>query len=373
MRRHLVFVLAGVLASMGASYPTANFMVEAPSPQVAQQIGQAAEYYRKQKALDWLGYEMPPWPERCPLRVKVTFAGPGGATSFAFDRGQVLGQHMHIEGPLDRLLASVLPHEVTHTVFAYYFRHPVARWADEGGAVLSEDDIERSRHDMLVRQILNTPNRKIPLRRLFSLRDYPGDVMALYAEGFSVSNFLVNQSNRQTFLLFLGQGMSSNGWDHAVKSYYRYNNVDELEEAWLAHLRATKRPPVQLAQNSVPSAEQQGADAPRSPVGLVLRQTVPPVQPFQTASGPVFRGQSPEPNQEGAPASLAVRTRPGYLPDFGPAAPSAAHDGWQPPPGTPAPSRPPVVQLGPPQAIPQPPPAPIPQLPAPASPIGYPR
>ena len=112
---------------------------------------------------------MPPWPDPCPLRVTISMNGSGGATSFAFDRGRILGQDMHIEGSLDRLLASVLPHEVTHTVFAYYFRQPVPRWADEGGAVLSEDDIERNRHDQLVRQILNTPGRAIPLRRLFSL------------------------------------------------------------------------------------------------------------------------------------------------------------------------------------------------------------
>ena len=107
----------------------------------------------------------------------------------------ILSQDMHIEGSLDRLVASVLPHEVTHTVFAYHFRQPVPRWADEGGAVLSEDDPERNRHDQICRQILNTPGRKIPLRRLFSLQDYPGDVMALYAEGFSVANFLVSNSN----------------------------------------------------------------------------------------------------------------------------------------------------------------------------------
>src|SRR5438128_897278 len=98
LRQHLVIVLAGVLPSLGASYPTTNFVVEAPTPQVAQQVGQAAEYYRKEKAQLWLGHDMPPWPEKCPLKVKVTVGGAGGATSFAFDRGRVMGQHMNIEG-----------------------------------------------------------------------------------------------------------------------------------------------------------------------------------------------------------------------------------------------------------------------------------
>ena len=34
------------------------------------------------------------------------------------------------------------------------------------------------------------------LRRLFALKEYPSDVMALYAEGFSVAHFLVSASNR---------------------------------------------------------------------------------------------------------------------------------------------------------------------------------
>src|SRR5262249_36589133 len=142
------------------------------------------------------------------------------------------------------VLSSVLPHEVTHTVFASYFRMPVPRWADEGGSVLSEDDLERSRHDSMVRQILNS-GRAIPLRRLFTLRDYPREVGALYSEGFSVSNFLVNSSDRPTFLRFVAHGMHY-GWDSAVQTHYRYQNVEQLEEAWLTHLRNTKSQPSSL-------------------------------------------------------------------------------------------------------------------------------
>src|SRR5262249_37658808 len=171
-RRHVVVWLVGVFASMGASYRTPNFVVHAPNQQLAEQYGRYAEHYRREKAIQWLGQEMPQWPEPCPITVKLTMGGPGGATSFQFDRGRVLSQNMTIEGPHERLLASVLPHEITHTVFAYYFRCPVPRWADEGGSVLSEDQQERDRHDRLVRHILNS-GKGMPLRRLFSLREYP--------------------------------------------------------------------------------------------------------------------------------------------------------------------------------------------------------
>src|SRR5262249_42772271 len=140
-RGPLVLVLAGALASLGASVRTTNFVVHAANPQVAQQVAQKAEEYRKEKAQQWLGYDVPAWAKPCPLFVQVTMAGTSGATTFDFGHNPIR-QRMEIRGPLDRLLASVLPHEITHTVFAYYFRCPVPRWADEGGSVLSEDEVE---------------------------------------------------------------------------------------------------------------------------------------------------------------------------------------------------------------------------------------
>ena len=141
-RPSIVLVLLGTFLSFGADYRTQNFFVQAPTREIAEKIGKTAEQYRREKAIQWLGQEMPPWPEPCPLHVTVTMNGSGGATSFAFERGQILGQKMEIQGSYDRLLDSVLPHEVTHTVFAHYFRQPVPRWADEGGSVLSEDELE---------------------------------------------------------------------------------------------------------------------------------------------------------------------------------------------------------------------------------------
>jgi hypothetical protein len=342
-RGQIVLVLAGVFASLGATHRTANFVVEAPTPQIAQQVGQKAEEYRREKALQWLGQEMPPWPQPCPLRVTVTMSGAGGATSFNFENGRVF-QHMHIEGSLDRLLASVLPHEVTHTVFAHYFRCPVPRWADEGGAVLSEDDLERNRHDALVRQILNTPGRAIPLRRLFTLREYPGDVMTLYAEGYSVANFLVGRSSRQAFLSFVAQGMRQ-GWDAAAQSHYRFNSVEELEQAWLQHLRDTRRQPALLAQHNAPA----GGPAPAQ---VVVRQTVPPAQPLEAAASPTYRGVMPLPGREherfqdvgrpppewpvgAAPADAPPQARLGAPQYDSPPAPAARLGGPQPAPWSP--------------------------------------
>lgn len=317
----IAWVLCFASSALGAQVRTQNFIINAPTQQVAQQVAQYAEQHRRDKAIQWLGQEMPTWNQPCPLVVKVSMEGPSGATTFQFGQGQVLSMHMEIQGPLDRLLHSVLPHEITHTVFAHHFRCPVPRWADEGGSVLSEDDLERDRHDKLTRSILNQ-GKQIPLRRLLALKDYPREVMCLYAQGFSMADYLVKRSDRRTFLSFVGFGMQA-GWDQAAQNYYGHRSVEELEEAWLKHLRDTKRNPnqspsaeVQLAQNpqappqaiaplqqqalaavqpktNQPNAYQPGYAAGRPSVRL----TVPPVQPLDPS--PVVRGAAPSNDQVG--------------------------------------------------------------------------
>ena len=117
----------------GASYRTTNFTVEAPTPEIAKQVGDRAEVCRVAVARAWLGQDLPPWPAvPCPVRVKITRTEAGGITNFGFAGGRVTDQEISVEGRLDRILASGLPHEVTHTVFAAYFGGPMPRWADEG-------------------------------------------------------------------------------------------------------------------------------------------------------------------------------------------------------------------------------------------------
>ncbi len=235
----LFFIVFARCYGQQAGVRSTNFVVTAPTQEIANQVAQYAEKYRKEKALLWLGKEMSQWREPCPIKVTITTGGAGGATSFSFDRGQLLGQTCHVEGPQERILNSVLPHEITHMVYASYFRHPVQRWCDEGGAVTSEDEKEQRFHDDLCRKILNTPGRAIPLSRLFALESYPQDVMALYTEGYCVVNFLlVKDPDRSKFLKFMDAGMSS-GWDSASR-YYGYNSVNELEQAWFQHMRETK-------------------------------------------------------------------------------------------------------------------------------------
>jgi hypothetical protein len=333
--------LAAAAPLEAASVRTPNFVVETATQELAQEFGKLAEKYRREKALEWLGQEMPRWASPCPLRVTVTMSGAKGATSFTFPDGQVY-QTMFIEGPLDRLRNSVLPHEVTHTVLAHHFRRPVPRWADEGGSVYSEDDLERRRHDGMCREILNA-GRGMPLRRLFSLKDYPSDVMVLYAEGYSVSKYLIEASDRATFLNFVGHGMQW-GWDDAAKTYYKFSNVNELEQAWLDHLRQGRGAAV--AKNT---------NTPNPDSKLVVRQSLPPAQP-RLDPLPVSRGVPPAAGREAdrfgekSPARPAARL--GDPIPFGPALSTPAPAATTSAVGVKPRSSPPPVVLFPPEPLP---------------------
>jgi len=128
-------------SSHAAGYKTTNFVVSAKTPALAKEIGDTAEVWRRKLAIEWLGEPLPPWSKPCPINAQVApNLGAGGATSFVFDRGEVFNWDMKIQGTRERVLDSVLPHEITHTIFASYFRQPLPRWADEGGSVLSEND-----------------------------------------------------------------------------------------------------------------------------------------------------------------------------------------------------------------------------------------
>ena len=306
--RRLASVIALLVAfgpskASAAHYDTANFSVTAPTPELAKKFGDQAEYYRREKAMEWLGKEMPPWSRRCPLRVDVTMDAAGGATTFTFGsdgggRSMVTSQTMEIKGNVKQLLNSVLPHEITHTVLAQHFGKPVPRWADEGGSVLSENDEERYSHDVRCRELLNQ-GKGILLSVLFRMTEYPRDMVVLYAQGYSVTAYLVDrggggQTGRGKLLRFLGAGMQGNTvetWNNAARQVYGIESVDALQVAWLD---ALKSPPSRtVAARGNGSATPASREVPSARTET-RASSPPPVGVLETPVRAVARGVAPD-------------------------------------------------------------------------------
>jgi hypothetical protein len=234
---YLVLLTATLSAS--TSHRSDNFSVEGPTPAIAQQVIQRAEQLRMDVAVAWLGKEMAPWQTPCYLEVKVTTGAPAGGSSVDFDQvGRVSKQRIWVEGPMDRILGSILPHELTHVIFAHYFGRQPPRWADEGGAILGESKYIRALHDQNLWQALDKPGQCQPFQRFFGSTHYPAtDVKLFYAQSASVTRFLVDRVDRPTFLAFVAQGMRE-GWDQAARTHYRFRSLEEMELAWLRHQRS---------------------------------------------------------------------------------------------------------------------------------------
>lgn len=234
------FATSGLIA---ADYTTRNFSVQAPSRQFAKQVGDLAEEYRKELAIKWTGKELPDWPERCPIRVQIR-QHAGGETSFVFmpdhtGRSAPSQWRMLIFGPPERILDSVLPHEVTHTIFATHFGRPLPRWADEGACTTVEHKVERERNHRMLIEFLKT-KRGIPFNHMFSMKQYPRDILPLYAQGHSLARYLIMQKGERHFVNYIGEGMDREvagripeSWNQTTKKFYGYKDLSDLQVKWL--------------------------------------------------------------------------------------------------------------------------------------------
>ena len=215
-----------------AEYHTPNFIIQnAPNGSLAKQFGDTAEQLRKDMAVLWLGHELPNWYAPCPVTVKVGNYSAGGETSMQFDKGEVFDWDMRIQGSAEAILTAVLPHEITHTILASHFRRPSPRWFDEGAATLVENDKERQNYRRLLYQYLRS-GRGIPFNRMFRMGEYPDDQMPLYAQGFSLAEFLIMQQGHRHYVDFAAKGMKTSNWPQAVGDYYGYENLGELQDKW---------------------------------------------------------------------------------------------------------------------------------------------
>ena len=276
-----VFVAAS-LCSLGAGYRTQNFIVTAPTPDFAQRVGMAAEEFRRNLAVEWLGDELPPWSEPCPISVQVgPQLGAGGATSFTFIGGKPSGWTMSIQGSAERIIDSVLPHEVTHTIFATHFGRPLPRWADEGACTTVEHVSERDKQHKLLYEFLTT-GRGIAFNQMFAMKEYPPDVLPLYSQGYSLARFLIAQGGKQKFIDYVGDGMRLNNWTRATEQYYGFSSLSELQITWVGWVKKGC-PPLDAVDQALPPDTQIAATTEQIPTARASRER--DVQPVENSRG----------------------------------------------------------------------------------------
>lgn len=199
-----------------------------------------AEQARDDIARFWLGKELPNWSNPCKVKVKLykdnkKNSSGGGSTTFHFDNGEVYGWGMYCEGSHIRLMDSVIPHEVHHTIIASMTRRRVPRWLDEGLASLFEHHTTHLQWRQMARQYAD--HEWSAFNKFSYTGNYPENnmegVCAMYATGFSVVEWLLEIGGREKLRAFLTAG---GRWEDDFYNVYNYR-PHEAEVAWKRWLK----------------------------------------------------------------------------------------------------------------------------------------
>ncbi len=324
-----VALVAAALLSCGANYRSQNFIVHSSSSdQIASEVCVAAETYRRDLAIQWLGHELPPWREPCPINLsRVRPQEPAsGKTSFYFRGSEPFGWDMEVNGTRERVLDSVLPHEITHTIFATHFGAPLPRWADEGGCTTVEHASEKAKQDANLIRFLKG-NKGISFNKMFAMKEYPREMLPLYAQGHSLTRFLImlgGEKGRPKFVNYVADGMRQNNWTRATSEHYGYRSLSDLQVAWLEWVKqgspAIETTPSRdsLAENGIkdlgPAQNYQIPPRPDTFGGQPERQQIQQLGGEQNVARPTTSGwysrQKDRPRSETLPAATSPSAFP---------------------------------------------------------------
>jgi len=224
----------------------AAFLIGFPNAVLAQnficpdaEVRQAAEQYRKTLAVKWLGKELPQWSRPCPIRV-IPAQKSEGSTRYTIGKrptgNVVYGWDMTIRGSRKRMLDSVLPHEVLHTVLASHFAEKLPRWFDEGAASTEEHPEEIAK---LKRNLLSYANNRqlILFKNIIGELEYRKDAGPTYAQGRGMVQFLIHHKCHRVVVDFIDTGLED-GWPLALRQHYGYESVQQFQNRWSSWYRA---------------------------------------------------------------------------------------------------------------------------------------
>ena len=93
---------------------------------------------------------------------------------------------------------------------------------------------------MLIEFLSQKPSRGIAFNRMFTMRQYPHDILPLYAQGYSLAKFLIQKEGKRYFLDYVAKGMANEkrmqlltAWDRATHECYGFKDLSDLQLEWM--------------------------------------------------------------------------------------------------------------------------------------------
>jgi hypothetical protein len=213
---------------------SANFIVLADDAELAGQVLAQAERYRREIAEEWLGEALPDGIGAAMINVRISATEDSGltwptdpASARRYHRVWLTTSPAHATG-------AVLKHELTHVVLATWMPERLPPWAEEGAASAYDDASRVAQRRRALEWFARSGNWP---RLIHVLEDdtITADDLTSYAVAASLSELLLQRGDRATLLRFAADGRRL-GWDEALRTHYRIEDVNALQLAWQAQL-----------------------------------------------------------------------------------------------------------------------------------------
>ena len=227
---------------------TANFDVHGTSSTRAEAIVRHAEQVRERAFETLLGASAPsPWTVRCEIHLHATeesFAeavggppdGARGATAIEFAEAGICVRRIDLMDDDPAAVPDALAHELVHVILADHFTTaPPPRWADEGLAVLFDDEAKQAGH---ARDFAAARRAGMTwsASHLLAMEEYPREPhrqLVFYGQSAALVRWLIDQRGAATLLSFLDDAAAI-GEGAALERHYGFSTVAALERAWLS-------------------------------------------------------------------------------------------------------------------------------------------
>jgi hypothetical protein len=248
---HRIGVAVAVLCAaviLQGRVATANFDVHGTSSTRAEAIVRHAEQVRERAFETLLGASAPsPWTVRCEIHLHATeesFAeavggppdGARGATAIEFAEAGICVRRIDLMDDDPAAVPDALAHELVHVILADHFTTaPPPRWADEGLAVLFDDEAKQAGH---ARDFAAARRAGMTwsASHLLAMEEYPREPhrqRVFYGQSAALVRWLIDQRGAATLLSFLDDAAAI-GEGAALERHYGFSTVAALERAWLS-------------------------------------------------------------------------------------------------------------------------------------------
>ena len=226
----------------------ANFDVHGTSSTRAEAIVRHAEQVRERAFETLLGASAAsPWTVRCEIHLHATeesFAeavggppdGARGATAIEFAEAGICVRRIDLMDDDPAAVPDALAHELVHVILADHFTTaPPPRWADEGLAVLFDDEAKQAGH---ARDFAAARRAGMTwsASHLLAMEEYPREPhrqRVFYGQSAALVRWLIDQRGAATLLSFLDDAAAI-GEGAALERHYGFSTVAALERAWLS-------------------------------------------------------------------------------------------------------------------------------------------